>query len=56
MILSLAQTPKTYAKYLSNSYNSVMRQLLQVGEPAQRTAFSVPLWFDKIFLTRIEVF
>jgi hypothetical protein len=25
----------------------VSRQLLQVGEPAQRTGFSVPLWFKK---------
>ena len=27
------------------------RQLLQVGEPAQRTGFSAPLWFKSIFLT-----
>ena len=36
---------RTYAKNLSNSHSSVLRQLLQVGEPAQRTGFSVSLWF-----------
>jgi hypothetical protein len=25
-------------------FSGVSRQLLQVGEPAQRTGFSVPLW------------
>ncbi|MEH2166188.1 MAG: hypothetical protein V7K41_05850 [Nostoc sp.] len=42
---AIAYIGRTYAKYLSNSDFSVPRQLLQVGEPAQRTGFSVPLRF-----------
>ncbi len=30
----------------------MLRQLLQVGEPAQRTGFSAPLWLNKLLLNR----
>ncbi|MEH2194305.1 MAG: hypothetical protein V7K98_16915 [Nostoc sp.] len=33
-----------------SAFFSVLRQLLQVGEPAQRTGFSVPLRFESNLL------
>jgi hypothetical protein len=37
--------PKTDAKIFSISPLSVLRQVLQRGEPPQRTGFSASLWF-----------
>ncbi|RCJ32169.1 hypothetical protein A6V25_12275 [Nostoc sp. ATCC 53789] len=33
---------------------SALRQLLQVGEPAQRTGFSVPLRLESIFFNQSD--
>ncbi|MEH2404672.1 hypothetical protein [Nostoc sp.] len=43
--MPISQIAFTDAKILFISPLSVSRQLLQVGEPAQRTGFSAPLWF-----------
>ena len=47
---------RTYAKTLPNPLSSVPRQVLQRGEPPQRTGFSVAQWsiFQSLLLSPID--